>query len=129
MERIGDHAEDFHEIGMEMTRNKLTFSEQGRKDIASMRGMVMQMFDLARDAFENLYKDKLPELDALEENVDKAKKDLFAAHFARLAEGKCTVEVSPYFSSVITRLERVADHLVNVGYSIVNPTGSQKEYN
>lgn len=129
MERIGDHAEDFHEIGMEMTRNKLTFSEQGRKDIASMRGMVMQMFDLARDAFENLHKDKLPELDALEENVDKAKKDLFAAHFARLAEGKCTVEVSPYFSSVITRLERVADHLVNVGYSIVNPTGSQKEYN
>ena len=129
MERIGDHAEDFHEIGMEMTKNKLTFSEQGRKDVASMRGMVMQMFDLAKDAFESLHKDKLPELDALEENVDKAKKDLFAAHFARLAEGKCSVEVSPYFSSVITRLERVADHLVNVGYSIVNPTGSQKEYN
>lgn len=27
----------------------------------------------------------------------------------------------------ISGLERVADHLVNVGYSIVNPTGSQKE--
>ena len=26
----------------------------------------------------------------------------------------------------IVGLERMADHLVNIGYSIVNPTGSQK---
>ena len=54
------------------------------------------------------------------------KKALIASHFERLAEGNCSVDVSPYYSSVIVGLERVADHLVNVGYSIVNPTGSQK---
>lgn len=53
--------------------------------------------------------------------------ELIASHFARLAEGNCSVDVSPYFSSVISGLERVADHLVNVGFSITNPTGSQKE--
>ena len=63
----------------------------------------------------------------LEESVDVKKKELIAKHFARLSEGNCNVEVSPYYSSVIVGLERVADHLVNVGYSIVNPTGSQKE--
>jgi Na+/phosphate symporter len=67
--------------------------------------------------------------DALEESVDAMKKELIASHFARLAEGNCSVDVSPYYSSVILGLERVADHLVNVGYSIVNPTGSQKENN
>jgi hypothetical protein len=35
------------------------------------------------------------------------------------------VDVSPYYSSTIVGLERVADHLVNVGYSIVDPTGEQ----
>ena len=55
------------------------------------------------------------------------KKALSASHFARLAEGDCSLEVSPYYSSAIAGLERVADHLVNVGYSIVNPVGSQKE--
>jgi hypothetical protein len=28
---------------------------------------------------------------------------------------------------VVVGLERVADHLVNVGYSIINPIGSEKE--
>ena len=55
------------------------------------------------------------------------KKTLTAKHFARLADGACQAEVSPYYSSVVLGLERVADHLVNVGYSIVNPIGSQKE--
>ena len=63
----------------------------------------------------------------LEENVDAQKKDLIASHFARLAEGNCHVDVSPYFSSVIVGFERMGDHLVNVGYSIVNPVGSQNE--
>ena len=31
------------------------------------------------------------------------------------------------YSSAISGLERVADYLVNVGYSIINPIGSQKE--
>lgn len=46
-----------------------------------------------------------------------------------LPEGSCSVDVSPYYSSVIAGLERIADHLINVGYSIVNPIGSQKQKN
>lgn len=51
------------------------------------------------------------------------KKELTRDHFARLAEGNCKLELSPYYSSTVAGLERVADHLVNVGYSIKNPVG------
>ena len=127
LERIGDHAENFHEIGVEMIGKEIAFSEKALGGISTMRDTVMQMFTITKDAFENLNKDRLPDLAALEEQVDGMKRDLIASHFARLAEGNCSVDVSPYYSSVIVGLERVADHLVNVGYSIVNPTGSQKE--
>ncbi len=126
LERIGDHAENFHEIGVEMVGKQITFSDKARGGIAEMRERVMQMFVISKNAFENLDKSQLPELTALEEDVDEMKKDLIASHFARLAEGNCSVDVSPYYSSVVLGLERVADHLVNVGYSIDNPTGSQK---
>lgn len=92
-----------------------------------MRDTVMQMFVISKDTFENLDREKLSELTRLEESVDDMKKELISGHFSRLAEGNCSIDVSPYYSSVIVGLERVADHLVNVGYSIVNPTGSQKE--
>ncbi len=127
LERIGDHAENFNEIGIEMINKKISFSEQALEGINSMRNAVMQMFEISKNSFETLHRDKLSELTQLEESVDRMKKELIASHFARLAEGNCSVDVSPYYSSVITGLERVADHLVNVGYSIVNPTGSQKD--
>jgi len=127
LERIGDHAENFHEIGIEMIGRNISFSDLARSGIASMRDTVVQMFSISKDAFENLHRNQLTELARLEETVDGMKKSLIAAHFARLAEGNCSVDVSPYYSSVVVGLERVADHLVNVGYSIVNPTGSQKE--
>ena len=127
LERIGDHAENFHEIATEMSQKNIVFSEAGQKDMGKMRETVLQMLAISKDAFDNLNKENLPELDRLEEQTDNLKKALIAGHFARLAEGNCSMEVSPYYSSAVTGLERVADHLVNVGYSIVNPTGSQPE--
>ena len=125
LERVGDHAENFHDIGLEMIKKDIHFSSRALGGISTMRDTVVQMFDIARDAFENLNKDRLPQLDELENSVDGMKKELIAKHFARLAEGNCSVDVSPYYSSTIVGLERVADHLVNVGYSIVDPTGEQ----
>lgn len=125
LERIGDHAENFHEIGIEMIDKKINFSGNAQAEIASMREGIMKMFEISKDAFENLNKSDLPILTDLEESTDEKKKELIANHFARLAEGNCSMDVSPYFSSLVGGLERVADHLVNVGYSIVSPTGSE----
>lgn len=129
LERIGDHAKDIHEMGIEMIDKKIAFSEKAQKEILSMREIIREMFVISKDAFENNNKRKLKGLTTLEEKVDDKKTELIANHFARLAEGNCNIDVSPYYSSVVVALERVADHLVNVGYSIVSPTGSQQEKN
>ena len=126
LERVGDHAENFHEIGVEMIHKDISFSDKAMGGIDLLRQNIMVMFSISKEAFMNLNKNQLGELTGLEENVDEMKKELIANHFARLAEGNCSADVSPYYSSLILGLERVADHLVNVGYSIVNPTGSQK---
>ena len=128
LERIGDHAENFYEIGAEMQGKELAFSSAAVDELRGLCDTVVKMFDISKDAFENLNKNSLSELTALEEDTDEMKRTLTASHFARLAEGNCTVDHSPYFSSAVVGLERVADHLVNVGYSILNPTGSQKDY-
>ena len=127
LERIGDHAENFYEITAEMAEKKIAFSENAQADIRKMGERVLQMLTIAKDAFNNVNKADLPKLALLEDEIDAMKKELTASHYTRLTAGDCAVEVSPYYSSVVTGLERVADHLVNVGYSIVNPVGSQNE--
>ncbi len=126
LERVGDHAENFYEIVAEMSSKNIAFSKKAQQDIKTMRDKVMQMLVISKDAFDNLNKEELSMLTILEEEIDSMKKQLTASHFLRLSAGDCSMEVSPYYSSTVVGLERVADHLVNVGYSIVNPIGSQK---
>ena len=127
LERIGDHAENFHEIGLEMHSKKLVFSEIALSDIKKMYSTVIQMIAIAKDAFDTEHPDHLPELAALENQTDEMKRSFNAKHFARLSEGNCSLDVSPYYTSAVTGLERVADHIVNVGYSICNPVGDDEE--
>ncbi|MBQ7108451.1 MAG: Na/Pi cotransporter family protein [Clostridia bacterium] len=127
LERVGDHAENFYEIVVGMKAKGISFSEKANADITAMRDKTMQMLQISKDAFDNLNKEELPVLAKLEDEIDEMKRELTASHFSRLAEGDCSIDVSPYYSSTVVGLERVADHLVNIGYSIVNPIGSQRE--
>ena len=127
LERIGDHAENFYEISLEMGEKEIAFSTLARGEIDEMCDSIMKMLAISKDAFENLNSSDLTTLTTIEDKVDASKKALIASHFARLAEGNCSMDVSPYYSSIVLGLERVADHLVNVGFSILNPTGSEKE--
>ena len=123
LERVGDHAENFHEIGQEMIAKKLSFSETALTDIKQMYDVVSRMIAIAKEAFDGENPEHLPALSGLENETDEMKRAFSAKHFSRLSEGHCSLEVSPYYTSAITGLERVADHIVNVGYSICNPVG------
>jgi len=129
LERIGDHAENFHEIGQEMLAKKLSFSETAHSDIQQMHSVVLEMLTIAKEAFDTEDPSRLPALKELENQTDEMKRAFSAKHFSRLSEGNCSLEVSPYYTSTITGLERVADHIVNVGYSICNPTGDDGDNN
>ena len=127
VERIGDHAENFQKIALQMKEAGLQFSVVAQEELKQMSDKVLEMFEIANAVFDDMDKARLTKLTALENEVDAMKKDLSSSHFARLSEGKCKLEASAYFFSAVAGLERVADHLVNVGYSILNPTGSQSE--
>ncbi len=81
------------------------------------------MFNLAYDIFMNNNRDKLSELDNIENEADTIKQSLNDSHYDRITKNICTIELSPVFTTVVSDLERVADHLVNVGYARINPTG------
>lgn len=127
LERIGDHAENFIEQAEEMRENGITFSEEARGEIESMYARVTEMFGLSLSVFEERDTVRLKDVSALEAQVDVLKKLFGNSHIERLNKGSCNVESGTYFYAVISALERIADHLTNVAFSIRSPSGSQVE--
>ena len=123
IERIGDHAYNFYESSLKMVENDLAFSDIAKKEFDSMFDVVCQMFDLTFIIFHDKSSDSLRKLHDLENQTDELKNKLSSAHYERIQNKTCHVENSPFYTTLVSELERVADHLVNIGYSIVNPIG------
>ena len=123
IERIGDHAYNFYESSLKMVDNDLAFSDIAKKEFDSMFDVICQMFDLTFVIFHDKSKESLKKLHDLEDQTDDLKNALSSAHYERIQKKTCKVENSPFYTTLVSELERVADHLVNIGYSIVNPTG------
>lgn len=127
IERIGDHAINLLDMSLKMKEEDLIFSSKALEELDDMYQKLSQMFDIALDVFDNSHVSLLKEINVIEEQIDELKSALSDQHFIRLTKGDCKMELSTYFHSTVSGLERVADHLVNIGYSIINPTGSQSE--
>ncbi len=127
IERIGDHAENFLEEAEQMQENGITFSEDAMDELDNMYKKVRYMFDRCIYVFENRDETALKEISKLESEVDMLKRVLGNNHIMRLNSGNCSVECGTHFYAIISALERVADHLTNVAFSIKSPSGSQLE--
>ena len=129
VERIGDHAYNFYESSLKMNENDLEFSETARGEMAQMDVVLHKMFKMTLHIFR--YRDftQLKALHELEDETDKLKSSLSAKHFDRITKNQCKNELTPFYSTLISELERVADHLVNIAYSIQNPVGDAEEDN
>ena len=126
IERIGDHAYNFYESSSKMMENDLKFSAVAVKEFQSMFDVIEQMFELSFIIFHDQTATNLKKLHDLEDQTDELKNKLSTAHYERIQKNMCKMENSPFYTTLVSELERVADHLVNIGYSIVSPVGDDE---
>lgn len=123
IERIGDHGFNFSEMATAMVGEDLSFSPAAKKEIKELDKIVLEMFEIARNIFVNKDQSHLAALREKEEIVHNLKQDFYDNHYERVLKDECSQKMTPYISSLIVEMERCADHLTNIGYSTVNPTG------
>ena len=117
IERIGDHCDNIAELAVKMKDEDLHFSDKAVKGLTQMYTSAVDALIQANVARE--YKDKKAILITLqnEERVDQMEQELRAGHVKRLSKHQCNTQSGILFLDVLTSLERIADHTVNlVGY-------------
>ena len=118
IERISDYAENIVEYAETMHTNKSTLSEDALTELHQMADDAKKIVDLSLTIFADENYDRLPELDRIEEGIDRQKTQLVDHHVNRLMEGTCEPLAGIMFTNLVTELERIGDHAENIAYSL-----------
>ena len=121
LERIGDYAEHLLHLSERCTEKSLTYSDTARQEVSDMYDNVKQLYSAAVARFhaQDLGIDSLKHLARLERENRKKAKQAQQNHMDRLRAGECSAEAGIMFGEVLTSLNRVGGHSINIAEAAV----------
>jgi len=114
MERIGDHADNLREIVQYKLDNKVSFSNYAMEELREIYKNVEQAMDNAFLALSTKETAYVKAVDTYEKKVDELRDSFRESHISRINKGECNINAGVLFLEILTNLERISDHCVNV---------------
>lgn len=122
LERIGDHATTIMELADYAREQDLPFSPQAREELQAMIAEVLKVLNTAIKALEMNDRNLASTVASMDDVLDRMEKDLRNQHIRRLNQGICYPASGVVFLDILSHLERVGDHAVNVAESVMAMT-------
>lgn len=99
--------------------HQLPFSEEGIKELEDMMGKVLEAVRVAVEALETGDKAKASSIVAMDDILDDMERELRAKHIRRLNQGICYPASGVVYLDMISHLERIGDHAVNIAEQVL----------
>lgn len=117
MERVGDHCENLAELAQQRVNEKVVFSSEAAEDLKQIFGVVKGAFKSSIDARAGMDMKSVRLVVKGEEEVDNLEEEMRERHIRRLSENLCEASRGVIFLDVVSNLERISDHALNIaGY-------------
>lgn len=127
IERIGDHAVLLAKETYYMIQNEARFLDESKTELQEIYLKITEMFALSHKTFETRRTENLKSISAIHQEIIDSITRTRDSHIKRLSAGMYSVEVSKSVYAVLSSFHRVADHIVNIAFSIGSDTGSKTE--
>ena len=124
IERIGDHAKNIADSAVLRKERNIKFSDESFNELREMMELINENVHLCIEVFAHHKEEHLARIEELEERVDVMERQVQQAHIDRLKRNECTPDAGMLFSDIVSGLERVSDHAVNIAYSMVKENTS-----
>ena len=120
MERVGDHCKNMAACAEALEKDNVFFSDSAVKELLEMIEKTRTSYDSALKALE--YSDTSYAYDTVraEDIVDDMEDKLRAGHITRLANNLCNVRSGVRYLDILTNLERISDHAMNIAQVVIN---------
>ena len=115
--RISELADNITKYTRNCKKEGIEFSPGVLKSLQGMYEKIDALYQKTLDVFDKKDITAIKAVDAVEDTVDAARKEMVKDHIRRLNEGKCKPESSGIFINLVGNLERAADHLTYVAHA------------
>ena len=126
IERVGDHSENMAELAEYSVSENLQFSETALAELNDITALTIRCFEHSMNALETNDKEMARLVVTEEDQIDVLEKQLRAGHILRLKNNECSPEIGVVFLDLITNLERISDHALNIAQVVLNERGAIK---
>ncbi|WP_419096238.1 Na/Pi cotransporter family protein [Sutcliffiella tianshenii] len=119
IERIGDHFENIVELVDFQIANKVDLTEAADTDLEEMFTLTITTVKEAIEALRTNNKELANDVRLKEDQIDKMERALRKKHILRLNEGLCSGQAGIVFVDIVSNLERIGDHAVNIAEAVL----------
>ncbi len=118
-ERLSDYAVNILEIRERMHENKITFSEKALNELDVLSSAVKEISTMSIDVFKTNGIKLANRVEPLEQTIDELVETLKDMHIERLKNSDCSIECGLSFIEILTNLERISDHALNIAIYVL----------
>ncbi|MFC5604079.1 Na/Pi cotransporter family protein [Sporosarcina koreensis] len=119
IERIGDHFENIIELIDFREVNRVKLTEEAMNDLTEMFTLTIATVDKAVRSLDMNDIELAREVAEQEALIDKMERKFRKNHIVRLNEGHCSAQSGMVFVDIVSNLERIGDHAVNIAEAIL----------
>jgi len=114
IERLGDHAENIAELAEYKMKHQLQFSSEANDELVNMSEVAKKAIKTALNSIDIEDGDEANKVIGIEERIDVLERSLRKKHIRRLSDGACQPRAGVVYLDVISNIERVGDHAMNI---------------
>lgn len=120
-ERIGDHLTNIIQFFIERYKESQFLSEEGRRELSELYTVLISMLDDTLTSFQTGDVELAKRVVRNEDLVDELEELFRYRYIERLKNGEITFVVAENYADILSNLERIGDHLMNIASAVIEP--------